>query len=477
MNQRVLPSGTVLQSRYRIEHLIARGGMGAVYQATDMRLGSVVALKQIIIDHPRLHKAFEREARLLAGLRHPALPVVSDYFSDEAGRFLVMQYIAGDDLGTVLDRQPDAFTPRDSVATVLQWADQLLDALDYLHTREPPIIHRDIKPQNLKLTPRGEIVLLDFGLAKNVVADASSTSGQSVRAYTTDYAPFEQIQGTGTDARSDIYSLAATLYHLLTGRTPASSLTRAVAVLGGKPDPLEPAHLVNPRVPPTVAVVLHEAMANGIGKRFTSAAAMRAALRSSRTAVQTDANMVIPAAVAIPLNSSGMATIVNTPEVLIPQPVVASPTIAIEPAVTTTEPEPDVRHTQAAITQVPVAPVLIVGQDEQSLYHSIGAAIANAQPGSRIVVRPGIYRETVIIDRAVEIVGDGRTADIVVECTDASCLIMRADYGVVRGLTLRSMVSSLDDEDQAAVDIPQGRLILERCDIATSARVGVLIRG
>jgi serine/threonine protein kinase len=139
--------------------------MGAIYEAIDQRLGNRVALKQTLVSGTQLDKAFEREAKLLARLHHPVFPTVSDYFADGEGQFLVMQFIPGDDLATLLDRQGGPFPPDQ----VMHWSDQLLDALDYLHTQEPPVIHRDIKPQNLKLTPRGRIILLDFGLAKGAV--------------------------------------------------------------------------------------------------------------------------------------------------------------------------------------------------------------------------------------------------------------------------------------------------------------------
>ncbi len=111
--------GTVLQTRYRIVRLIADGGMGRVYEATDQRLGNTVALKETFFSEVKLRKAFEREARLLAGLRHPALPVVSDHFTEDAGQFLVMQFIPGDDLATLLYRRGFAFSPGE----VLPWAE------------------------------------------------------------------------------------------------------------------------------------------------------------------------------------------------------------------------------------------------------------------------------------------------------------------------------------------------------------------
>jgi eukaryotic-like serine/threonine-protein kinase len=166
----MLAPNTLIHDRYLIVDQIGQGGMGAIYEAIDQRLGNRVALKQTLVSGAQLDKAFEREAKLLASLHHPALPVVSDYFTDVGGQFLVMQFIPGDDLATLLHRHGRPFPPDE----VLHWADQLLDALDYLHTQEPPVIHRDIKPQNLKLTPRGGIVLLDFGLAKGAVLQQST---------------------------------------------------------------------------------------------------------------------------------------------------------------------------------------------------------------------------------------------------------------------------------------------------------------
>src|SRR5213595_1008010 len=160
---------TVLQSRYRIVRLLGQGGMGAVYEAMDERLDTTVALKETLFSDERLRKQFEREAKLLAGMHHPALPRVSDHFAEDEDEFLVMQFIPGDDLSQMMARKQGPFPPDQ----VLTWGDQLLDALDYLHTQEPQIIHRDIKPQNLKLTGRGQIILLDFGLAKGSLLQVS----------------------------------------------------------------------------------------------------------------------------------------------------------------------------------------------------------------------------------------------------------------------------------------------------------------
>ena len=250
--------------------------MGAVYVATDERFGSTVAIKETLCMDDNFRKAIEREARLLNSLKHSALPRVSDHFEEENGQFLVMEYIAGDDVASILERDQKAF----DVDQVLHWADSLLDALDYLHNQENPVIHRDIKPQNLKITPRGEIILLDFGLAKGNPTDAGHhTAAKSIFGYSRNYASLEQIQGTGTDPRSDLYSLAATLYHLLTNAPPEDALTRAMAVLSQRPDPLVPANVINPAVPRGVAGVLHMAMSLNADERPASAANMRQMLR------------------------------------------------------------------------------------------------------------------------------------------------------------------------------------------------------
>jgi len=286
INNIMIEPGALLQNRYRILKQIGQGGMGAVYVATDERFHSTVAIKQTFFDDPMLRKAFEREAHLLNHLRHVALPRVSDHFVEGEGQFLVMEFIEGDELAESL-QQRGAF----ALADVLRWADELLDALDYLHTHEPPIVHRDIKPQNMKLTPRGQIVLLDFGLAKGATKGTPATATASVFGYSRNYAPLEQIQGTGTDTRSDLYSLAATLYHLLTGVAPIDGLTRASAVINQQPDPLRPAHLVHAQVPESVSKILYRAMSLKATLRPATAAEMRNALRQAsgglvRTALQ-----------------------------------------------------------------------------------------------------------------------------------------------------------------------------------------------
>jgi serine/threonine protein kinase len=273
----MIETGKILQERYRVDRQIGQGGMGAVYIATDERFGSMVAIKETLCMDDNYRRAIEREARLLNSLKHNALPRVTDHFLEENGQFLVMEYIPGEDLCCILDEREEPFPPEQ----VLNWADQLLEALEFLHNQENPVIHRDIKPQNLKITPKGQIILLDFGLAKgNVTGAGNQTNAKSIFGYSRNYASLEQIQGTGTDPRSDLYSLAATLYHLLTKLPPEDALTRAMSVLSKKPDPLIPVNQVRPEVPAGVAAILHKALDLDAAERPESAVAMRGMLRN-----------------------------------------------------------------------------------------------------------------------------------------------------------------------------------------------------
>src|SRR5215204_557383 len=295
----MIETGTLLQGRFLVEDRIGEGGMGAVYRAVDQKFGSLVAIKETFYGDAELGEAFEREARLLNGLHHPIFPHVSDHFTENGGHFLVMEYIEGEDLSELIKRGE-----RFPFDTVMNWTLDLLDGLDYLHSQDPPIVHRDIKPNNLKLTSRGNIVLLDFGMAKETV---SNTQGmRSVFGYSRRYSPLEQIEGTGTDARSDIFSLGATVFHLLTGQPPIDVLRRASAIVSGRPDPLQLANEIRLDVPESVAAIIHSALALSPEQRFISARAMGTALEYAlglnpdSEAEQIAKDAAVPAAVMSP---------------------------------------------------------------------------------------------------------------------------------------------------------------------------------
>jgi eukaryotic-like serine/threonine-protein kinase len=285
----MVAAGTVLQGRYRVLEQIGRGGMGAVYRATDLNLRRDVALKQLLRDDPQERKAFEREALLLARLSHRSLPVVFDHLSVAEGQFLVMEYIAGDDFDKLLVERGDRFRQPAALRDVLRWAEELLDVLEYLHSQKPPIVHLDIKPRNLKLRPQNTIVLLDFGLARGGRITTQTQGGESttpppksLRGFTAAYAPLEQLRMGDPDPRSDLYALATTLSHMLTGAPPPDAHTRALAFYAYRPDPLRDRLRFPAHVPAAVAELLYTAMSLEADPRPPSAAVMRQALRQAQ---------------------------------------------------------------------------------------------------------------------------------------------------------------------------------------------------
>jgi serine/threonine protein kinase len=282
----MLAPDTRLKDRYRILREIGGGGFGYVYQAEDEVFDCIVAIKETREEHAnqdKLRKAFEREAKLLHNLKHDSLPRVTDYFFLDQAQYLVMDFIEGEDLAARLTKRlrqhQGAFTCED----LLPLADKILNALEYLHSRPEPIIHRDIKPANIKVTDKGEVYLLDFGLATGATGQmATIVDGQSafvVSGGTREYAPLEQWQDTDSEPQSDLYSFGATLYQLLTAQLPVAATRRDDALQKGESDPLRPAHEINRAIPLAVSQIISQALAVRWWDRFDSAAEMRAALR------------------------------------------------------------------------------------------------------------------------------------------------------------------------------------------------------
>lgn len=262
-----LEIGQILKERYKITKLLGAGGFGAVYQAWDLNLSGQCAVKENNETSEAARSQFAREASILYNLRHNNLPRVIDHFSVPGqGQYLVMDYIEGQDLQEKL-AQAGGPLPQ---AQVLTWIRQVCDALTYLHTRTPPIIHRDIKPANIRITPEGSAVLVDFGVAKLFDPQRRTTLG--ARAITPGYSPFEQYGQKTTDARTDVYALGATLYHLLTGHTPQESLER----ISGTHLPSPTSR--NPEILPHVETAILRAMELMPENRFQTIAEFSAAL-------------------------------------------------------------------------------------------------------------------------------------------------------------------------------------------------------
>ena len=244
-----LESGSLLNNRYRIAEVLGQGGMAAVYRAIDENLGVEVAVKENLFTTEEYARQFRLEATILASLRQPNLPRVSDHFVIEPlGQYLVMDFIEGEDLRQRLDRL--GLLPEQEVIII---GVAICDAISYMHTRQPMILHRDIKPGNVRITPNGHIFLVDFGLAKVVEGREATHTG--ARAMTPGYSPPEQYGSARTDPRSDIYSLGATLFCALTNALPEDGLDRAMNRVS-----LTSIQKLSPRVSDHVAAIIEKCL-------------------------------------------------------------------------------------------------------------------------------------------------------------------------------------------------------------------------
>lgn len=270
-----LLQGQILNNRYKIVKQIGQGGFGAVYSALDTRMDFICVIKENHETSPEASHQFIREAQILFKLKHPGLPLVHDYFEvTGSGLYLVMELVEGQNLSEIVSNRG---TIQEDEA--LKYIIQVCEALEYLHHQNPPVIHRDIKPHNIIITPEGKAVLVDFGVAKAYQANQKTTLG--ARAATPGFSPPEQYLLTGTDVRSDIYSLGATLYNLLTGQIPPESVAR----LMHKKLPL--ILLYQPEVSWEIIDVVNKAMAIQPHERYDSIIEFQKALSALLPPVTT----------------------------------------------------------------------------------------------------------------------------------------------------------------------------------------------
>ena len=296
---------SLLKNRYRIQRVIARGGMGAIYAAYDESLSVAVAVKENLTTLDEATRQFRREASILASLRHPNLPRVTDHFViPEQGQYLVMDFIEGEDLKDRLTRVGNLSEQETALIGIA-----ISDALFYMHTRKPAIVHRDIKPGNIKISPSGEVYLVDFGIAKISQADHGTTIG--AQSLTPGFAPPEQY-GQGTDPRSDIYALGATLYMAATGFVPVQGISRLM-----NQQQLTPMRDLKPEISPAFAEIIETALAVKREDRFQSADEMNRQLK----ALYPDVSAQKPAASTITVDPAPTVTRPRPVSPVEPQPV------------------------------------------------------------------------------------------------------------------------------------------------------------
>ncbi|MEP6756755.1 MAG: serine/threonine-protein kinase [Chthonomonadales bacterium] len=269
-----LQAGAVLNNRYTILEIVGRGGMGTVYKARDSRLDIIVAAKEMTEkdvtpdERTMAVRQFEREAKLLGQLQHPNLPRVTDYFDEDDHCYLIMEFVFGQTIESVLKRANGQALP---LIDVLNWAIELADVLNYLHSQTPPIVFRDIKPANIMLQDDGIVKLIDFGIARRFQAGATK---DTLLYGSPGYSPPEQYGRAQTDPRSDVYALGATLHHLVTGRDPSPT-----------PFKFPPLRSVKADLPESLDIFLTKCVEMDEEKRIQTAAEVKSTLESIKAEV------------------------------------------------------------------------------------------------------------------------------------------------------------------------------------------------
>jgi serine/threonine protein kinase len=378
-----LPVSHLLDGRYRIHKLLGAGGMGRVYLANDTRLANrpVAAKEMILGDGVQERKAvedFNREASVLARLSHPSIPQIIDYFGEQGRHYLVMEYVAGGDLQHRLDEMGAG--ARMGEADVLDMARQLLDVLQFLHSQKPPIIYRDLKPANIMIDHHGRAMLIDFGIARFLPPGGRGTQIGSVG-----YAPPEQYVGK-MEPRSDLYALAATMHHLLTGRDPQLQ----------PPFSFPPLTELAPAVSAQTAQVIMAALDKDVGHRPASALAMRNLLQKLEVGRQ-DAS----GAPVVRTSSKVRPTIAATETVVLDRPVVSSRSPTPRSLAQTPFSAPI-----ASITPVPSSSAQAFARGTDKVH----AATPPSKSDARIGTQPGLHlpaaRDSVIVSSTT------KTADL-----------------------------------------------------------------
>jgi parallel beta-helix repeat protein len=404
--------GTEIAGRYLLEALLGHGGMGEVWQGSDRQLRRPVAVK-VMQERVTDTRRFEREARIAARLQHPGITVVHDFGTHDGLPFIVMELLRGHDLAFELSKSP-AGLPSDRVIPL---AIQAAEALQAAHDNH--VVHRDLKPANLFLQTNGLLKICDFGIARAADLTEGLTSPDyaigSVR-----YMSPEQCEGNPVDGRSDLYSLGCVLYALLTGQPPFPSGEPLAIMYQHQHTPPDSPRARRPDVPADLDRLVLNLLAKAPDQRPADAGQVIAALKRA---------------------SSGPAA---RQAVAVPGPARPGP------------------------------PTHVVDARKRGDFTTVAAAIRAAQPGDQILVRPGLYEGGLVVDKALQIRGDGPVSGIEIRAYGAQTLVFEAEDqdAQIANLTLRQMGGA---KDYHAVDVRQGRLELDGCDISSESSTCVAV--
>ncbi len=415
-----------LKGRYRIIEKLGQGGFGAIYKVEDLLFnGAIEAVKEMGMrglnpqETQNAIVSFKNEAVLLANLAHPNLPQIYDHFEDHGRWYLVMDYIDGETLATRLEEVAGG---KLSITDTVKIGLQLCIVLAYLHSHQPPIIFRDLKPDNVMITNNDHLYLIDFGIARFF---KPGQARDTVNLGTPGYAAPEQYGGMQTTIRSDIYSLGATLYHLISGIYPGLNPFNFQSL---NLDPQEPGN----NALETLIMQMLE-------------------IKEDRRPADTDAVKLELQHIQQMCQAASAKPVINPPSQLSMPPINNSTPIA-----------PDQQQS------------LVVSQHGDGQYITISEALQVALPGALILVRTGIYTESLVLDKNIEIIGNGPKEQIILESNDNHCVVMQTSHASIRGLTIRCQAGQ-ESKQYHALDILQGQLFIEDCSITSNSSACIAV--
>ena len=410
--------------KFEILRRIGKGAMGEVFLARDTILGREVAIKTILASSSFGEEAkarFQREAKSTAVLNHPNIVTVYEFGEDEGLHFLAMEFLEGEDLESLIQKRT---LDRKEFLEVLA---QACEGLAYAHERG--VIHRDVKPANILVIRRGKRLtakLMDFGVA---LVSQSNLTEQGTWMGTANYMAPEYLDTGKASPSSDIFAVGVMLYEVVSGgRKPFTGETTTMvlnAILRQPPQPFRPEEIQD--VGPHLLKVIRTALAKNPEDRYPSAESLANAIREA----------------------AGEA--------------------AKHPPVST-------ESTPATPRKEPGEKPLIVGKGGRATCLSLRVALRQAAPGGRITVLPGVYRESLVVDKAVTIVGEGNPLEIILESVHGPCLTLKSPMAQLQGLTLRRAPAENGDEAPLVL-VQSGQTTLEDCELTTESHDGLRVEG